>query len=97
MNHKSAIARLHAQQTKLKKLGVEHSYMFGATTPGEARDDADVDLFFDCWPRKSSLFDLVDVQERASAILGCKADAMTRDSLHKALKQWIEANATRIF
>ena len=35
----------------------------------------------------------MDVQERASTILGCKADIMTRDSLHKVLRDRIEATA----
>ena len=71
--------------------------MFGSTAHGEARDDSDVDLFFDYQAGKFGPFDLMDVQERASAILGCKADVMTRDGLHRALKQRIEATAIRIF
>ena len=97
MNCRSAIARLHAHQAELEKLGVEHLYVFGSTAYDEAREDSDVDLFFDYQAGKFGLFDLMDVQERASTILGCRADVMTRDSLHKALRQRIEATAVRIF
>ena len=31
----------------MKRLGVEHLYLFGSTARGEAREDSDVDLFFD--------------------------------------------------
>jgi carbonic anhydrase len=31
----------------LRQLGVEHLYLFGSTARGEAREDSDVDLFFD--------------------------------------------------
>lgn len=97
MNRKSAIARLHAHQAELKQLGVEHLYIFGSTTRNEARDDSDVDLFFDYQAGKFGLFDLMDVQERTATILGCKTDVMTRDSLHRALRQRIEATAIRVF
>ena len=63
----------------------------------EARDDSDVDLFFDYEKGKFGLFELMDVKERASSILGRKADIMTRDSLHRSLKQGIEASAVRVF
>jgi predicted nucleotidyltransferase len=43
------------------------------------------------------LFDLMDVRERTSLILGREADIMTRDSLHKVLRHRIEASATQIF
>ena len=39
----------------------------------------------------------MDVKERASEILGRKADIMTRDSLHKVLRARIEESALRVF
>ena len=41
-----AISRLQQHEAELKRLGVEHLYMFGSTARGEAKDDSDVDLFF---------------------------------------------------
>jgi hypothetical protein len=46
---------------------------------------------------KLGLFELMDVKEYTTGILGRKADIMTRDSLHKMLKQDIEASAIRVF
>jgi hypothetical protein len=43
------------------------------------------------------LFDLIDVKELTSTTLGCNADIMTRDSLHRALRRRIEASAVPIF
>jgi len=37
------------------------------------------------------------VKEYAANILGRKADIMTRDSLHKTLRQQIEQTAVRVF
>ncbi len=97
MDRSAAIARLREHETELKGLGVEHLYLFGSTARDEARDDSDVDLFFDYERGKLGLFELMDVMERASSILGCRADIMTRDSLHKTLRQRIEATAVRVF
>jgi uncharacterized protein len=41
------ISRLQQHKADLKRLGVEHLYLFGSTARGEAREDSDVDLFFD--------------------------------------------------
>jgi predicted nucleotidyltransferase len=40
---------------------------------------------------------LMDVKDYAASILGRKTDIMTRDSLHKALREAIEATAVRVF
>jgi uncharacterized protein len=95
MKRYEAISRLKQHEADLKRLGVEHLYMFGSTARGEAREDSDIDLFFDYEKGKLGLFELMDVKEYAASILGRKADIMTRDSLHKTLRQQIEENAVR--
>jgi predicted nucleotidyltransferase len=97
MERDEAISRLKRHESDLKRLGVEHLYLFGSTARGEARDDSDVDLFFDYSKGKFGLFQLMDVKDYAAAVLGRETDIMTRDSLHKALRQKIEASAVRVF
>ena len=97
MRRDEVIARLKAREPELKRLGVVHLYLFGSAARDEARDDSDVDLFFDYEEGQFGLFDLMDVQDRASDILGRKADVMTRDSIHKVLRARIEADAVRVF
>jgi predicted nucleotidyltransferase len=97
MKRDEAISRLQQHEAGLKKLGVEHLYLFGSTARGEAGDDSDVDLFFDYEKGKLGLFELMDVKEYAAGILVSKTDIMTRDSLHKVLRQNIEASAVRVF
>ncbi len=97
MDRTEAITRLREHEAELKGLGVEHLYLFGSTARGDANPDSDVDLFFDHARGKLSLFGLMNVKERAAQILGRKADIMTRDSLHKTLRQRIEAAALQIF
>jgi uncharacterized protein len=97
MKRDEAISRLQQHEADLKRLGVERLYLFGSTARGEATDESDVDLFFDYEKGKLGLFELMDVKEYAASILGRKTDIMTRDSLHKMLRQSIEASAVRVF
>jgi hypothetical protein len=97
MKREEAIRRLKERASDLKRLGVEHLYMFGSTVRNEADDDSDIDLFFDYRRGSLGLFDLMDVKEAAAQILGQRTDIMTRDSLHKALRQRIEASALQVF
>jgi predicted nucleotidyltransferase len=96
MNRDEAMNRLKARAADLKRLGVEHLYMFGSTARDEARDESDIDLFFDYQKGKLGLFELMDVKETAQ-ILGRSADIMTRDSLHRTLRRQIEASALQVF
>jgi predicted nucleotidyltransferase len=97
MERETAIATLKAHEAELKRLGVQHLYLFGSTARSEARDDSDVDLFFDYEKGELSLFDLMEVKEQAARILGRKTDIMTRDSIHKVLRARIEASALQVF
>jgi len=97
MEREAAIATLRAHEAELRRLGVQHLYLFGSTARGEARDESDIDLFFDYEKGRLSLFDLMELKEQTARILGRKTDIMTRDSLHKTLRQRIEASALRVF
>jgi predicted nucleotidyltransferase len=92
-----AITKLREHKAELRQLGVQHLYLFGSTARGEAGEDSDVDLFFDYEKGKLGLFELMDVKEQTSRILGRTADIMTRDSLHKVLRARIEASALQVF
>jgi uncharacterized protein len=92
-----AVSRLKRHEAELKRLGVEHLYMFGSTSRGEAEEHSDVDLFFDYEKGKLGLYELMDVKEAAARILGCKADIMTRDSIHKHLRERVIAAAVPVF
>ena len=56
-----------------------------------------VDLFFDYEEGKFGLFELMDVKDAAARILDRKTDIMTRDSIHRVLRDRIEATAVPVF
>jgi uncharacterized protein with HEPN domain/predicted nucleotidyltransferase len=72
MERSEVIAKLKQHEAELKRLGVEHLYLFGSTARGEARVDSDVDLFFDHPEGSLGLFELMDVKDAAARILGAQ-------------------------
>src|SRR5277367_6869637 len=96
MERSAAVAKLKEHEAELKQLGVEHLYLFGSTARGDARPDSDVDLFFDHPVASLGLYELMDVRDAASRILGCNADIMTRRSLHRVLRERIERSALQV-
>lgn len=97
MKRDDAISKLRDHETELRQLGVEHLYLFGSTARGEAREDSDVDLFFDHPEGSLGLYQLMDVKDAAARILGHKTDIMTRRSLHPVLRERIEGSALQVF
>jgi len=97
MNRTAAIAVLKEHEAELRRLGVERLFLFGSTARDEAREDSDVDLFFDHPEGSLGLFELMDVKDAAARILGREVDIMTRRSLHGVLRPEIEASALRVF
>jgi uncharacterized protein len=97
MNRNDAIVKLKAHEAELRRLGVEHLYLFGSTARDEACADSDVDLFFDHPGGRVGFFDLMEIKETTARILDRKTDIMTRASLHPVLRPQIEASALRVF
>ena len=97
MDRAEAISLLKQHEAELKQLGVERLYLFGSTARNEARDDSDIDLFFDHARGQLDVYELMDVKEMAQAILGHPADIMTRASLHQVLRKRIEDAAILVF
>ena len=97
MTREETIRRLHEHEAELKRLGVEHLYLFGSVAREEAQENSDVDLFFDHPEGSIGLFQLMDIKGAATRALGRKADVTTRRSLHPLLKRRIEASALQVF
>ena len=91
------IAVLERHEAELRRLGVQHLYLFGSTARDQAGAASDIDLFFDYERGRFGLYELMDVKDFATKLLGRDADIMTRDSLHPLLRSGIEAEAICVF
>jgi uncharacterized protein len=97
MQRDEVLSKLKQHEAELRRLGVHRLYLFGSTARDEAREDSDVDLFFDHPEGSLGLYELMDVKDATARILGCKTDIMTRRSLHRVLRKGIEASALQVF
>ena len=97
MRRNETTFRLRSNADELRAAGVASLYMFGSTARDDANSDSDVDLFFDPADPRLNLFGVMAVRDAVEALLGCRADVMTRNSLHPYLRSRIEAEALQIF
>jgi len=98
MEPSEVIARLKRHEAELKRLGVEHLYLFGSTVRDEAKPQSDLDVFIDYDPAsRFNAFDLVGIKHYLEDELKIPVDVTTRDGLHPMLKADIERSAIRIF
>ena len=95
----SDLRRLIMPETDaLHARGVTAIYVFGSLARGEAGPESDVDLIVDYDPASSfNLFDLAGVHRRLSERLGVNADVVTRDGIHRRIRDRVLNEAVRVF
>lgn len=79
----------------LRTRGAIEASLFGSVARGESRPDSDVDLLvkFD-EKRKTSLFDLVSIQNELEEKIGRKVDLVTK--LNKYVEPYVRADLIKI-
>jgi uncharacterized protein len=97
MDRETVIRTIRAHEAELRAEGVAHVYLFGSVARGDADKTSDIDLFYEYDNPRFSLINVVRVQERFQEILGCKVDAMTRDSVHPRIRRRVEAEAVQVY
>jgi len=74
-------------------LRAERIRLFGSVARGEECPDSDVDFIVKMGP-DMDVFDLVDLKDRLTSILGCKVDVLTEHRwMRERLRREIEAAA----
>lgn len=72
----------------LKKAGVLKSAVFGSFARGEAGPESDVDLLVEL-PEKTTMFDLIELEDDLESALGKKVDLVTYRSIYHRLRDRI--------
>jgi predicted nucleotidyltransferase len=74
-------------------LGAERIRLFGSVARGEEGPNSDVDFIVKMGPGMD-VFDLVDLKDRLTSILGCKVDVLTEHRwMRERLRREIEVAA----
>lgn len=98
MTRDEVLAKLRAHEAELRGAGIAALWLFGSVARGEAREDSDVDLFFERGQGvRLSLFDLMDLRDRVVAMLGSPVDLGERTGFRPRVRARIEPDALRVF
>ncbi|MBI4079498.1 MAG: nucleotidyltransferase family protein [Candidatus Levybacteria bacterium] len=74
----------------LKEAGVTRSALFGSYVRGEQTDKSDIDMLVE-YPKGTTLFDVVDLQDKLEEAFGKKVDLVSYKTIKPRLKQYILA------
>jgi len=89
--------RLESERDVLHANGVTALYVFGSVARGEAGPSSDVDMLVDYDPKsKFNLFDLSGLHQRLSDRLGTNVDVVTRDGIHRRIRDRVLREAVRV-
>ncbi len=93
MNRDEALERLRLALPEVQAaFAVKSLALFGSVVRDEARPDSDVDVLVE-FDQAPDYFKLFELQERLSELLGASVDLVTRNSVHRALKDRVFAEA----
>ena len=92
------IRRMIASESDaLRASGVTALYVFGSAARGEGGPKSDVDVIVDYDPTSDfNLIDLAGVRRRLAARLGVNVDVVTRDGLHRRIRDEVLTEAIRV-
>lgn len=88
---------IEPDQRELRARGVTALYVFGSVARQEAGQASDIDLIVDYDPLSAfNLIDLSAVRRHLSTRLGVKVDVVTRNGIHRRIRERILGEAVRV-
>jgi predicted nucleotidyltransferase len=88
---------IEPERDALRAQGVTALYVFGSVARGEATGLSDVDVMIDYDPASGfNLIDLSGLHLRLSELLGSNVDVVTRDGIHRRIKDRVLKEAVRV-
>lgn len=88
--HKQAIIKI-AQENDISYLA-----LYGSYSRGEATKESDLD-FLVSFDKQKGLFDLIDIEQKFSELVGVKVDLVTRTGLNRYIKPYIQDDLRLIY
>jgi hypothetical protein len=88
---------IEPEASALRSRGVTALYVFGSVARGDAQSTSDVDVMVDYDPTSEfNLIDLASVQRRLSERLGVSVDVVTRNGIHRRIRDRVLEEAVRV-
>jgi predicted nucleotidyltransferase len=88
---------IEPETSALRSRGVTALYVFGSVARGDAQSTSDVDVIVDYDPLSEfNLIDLAGVQRRLSERLGVSVDVVTRNGIHRRIRDRVLDEAVRV-
>jgi predicted nucleotidyltransferase len=82
----------------LRAAGVTALHVFGSIARGDSRSTSDVDVIVDYDPHSEfNLIDLARIHRRLSERLGANVDVVTRDGIHRRIRDRVLKEAVKVF
>lgn len=88
---------MRSREPDLRRLGIEHLYLFGSVATGAATSDSDIDVFADVTTGAFGAGEYLQAVDVLEETLGRPVDFATRRGLHPRLLSRIEAQAIPVF
>ena len=88
---------IETEKGSLQARGVRAVYVFGSIARGEGRPDSDVDVIVDYDPGSNfNLIDLSAVHRRLSDRFGVNVDVVTRNGIHRRIRDDVLKEAVQV-
>lgn len=80
-----------------QRYGVARLEVFGSVGRGEERPDSDVDVLYELAPGARLGWEIEDLADELSAVLGRPVDLVSRRALHERLREAVLAEARLLY
>ncbi|HVV34152.1 MAG TPA: nucleotidyltransferase family protein [Vitreimonas sp.] len=97
MVDQTTLAKLRALEPELRREGIASLFVFGSFARGQERRDSDIDLFCDLSPESKLGFGFFGLGDRIAEAVGRPVDLMTRDGLHRLIRDDVAREAIQVF
>lgn len=80
-----------------RRYGVARLDVFGSVGRGQQRPDSDIDVLYDLVPGGRLGWEIEDLADELSAVLGRRVDLVSRRALHERLREAVLADAQLLY
>lgn len=80
-----------------RRYGIARLDVFGSVSRGEAGPNSDIDVLYELAPGSRLGWDIEDLADELSQLLGHRVDLVSRNALHKRLRDEVLAEARLLY